>query len=66
MSCQEVLIVKVLGVLYHDAASDNEDVLAGAGTQMDRVMHSATETIWVIGLNLLATSDLLWDGFSRV
>ena len=45
MSCQEVLIVKVLGVLYHDAAYDNEDVLAGAGTQMDRVMHSATKTI---------------------
>lgn len=39
MSCQKVLIVRVLDVSDHNTASDNEDVLTGAGMQMDRVIY---------------------------
>ena len=71
MSSQKVQIAKFLDVSDHDAASDNKDVLTGAGMQMTGVKHCTAETDWVIDkgndeFDLLATSDLLLAEFVHI
>ena len=58
MGGQEVLIVRVLNISDHDAASDDKKVLASARVQVHRVNDGAGEADRVIELDLAARGDL--------
>ena len=58
MGCQEVLIMGILQISDHDAASGNKDELFQTWVQMHRVNNFARVTNRVVQFHLLGCSGL--------